>query len=163
MAVQQQEPVLLVGETGTGKTTAVQQLASQVRASILCNLVWLQNMLLLHGRLQVAVAQVRLWHCFMHSCAHCKAGQAVRKTESDSTVMFQTRLQLSEPVPATILLHAVCQASIATAAAACMPVLIASGSGLGVVQTLYQARNLLSHSLPFYRHQLLRVECVLSA
>ena len=35
LAVQQQEPVLLVGETGTGKTTAVQQLAARVRASIL--------------------------------------------------------------------------------------------------------------------------------
>ena len=51
VAVQQQEPVLLVGETGTGKTTAVQQLASRVRAGILCNHVWLQNTLLLHGRL----------------------------------------------------------------------------------------------------------------
>lgn len=30
MAVAQHEPVLLVGETGTGKTTLVQQIAQQV-------------------------------------------------------------------------------------------------------------------------------------
>ena len=66
----------------------------------------------------------------MHAYGQCKAGQAVRKTESDSTVMFSTRLQLSEPVPATRLLHAACQVGIAPAAAACRPVLTASRSGI---------------------------------
>ena len=32
VAVQQREPALLVGETGTGKTALAQQLASQVRS-----------------------------------------------------------------------------------------------------------------------------------
>ena len=33
VALQQQEPALLVGETGTGKTTLVQRLADQARAT----------------------------------------------------------------------------------------------------------------------------------
>ena len=43
MAASQQEPVLLVGETGTGKTTLVQHLAEQVSpAVILISLHWAQ-------------------------------------------------------------------------------------------------------------------------
>ena len=36
VAVQQREPALLVGETGTGKTALAQQLASQARHCLLC-------------------------------------------------------------------------------------------------------------------------------
>ncbi len=38
VAASQQEPVLLVGETGTGKTTLVQHLAEQVRCTQLSSL-----------------------------------------------------------------------------------------------------------------------------
>ena len=51
----------------------------------------------------------------MHTCEYCKAGQAVRKIESDSKVMFSTRLQLSEPVPDKNVLHAACQVGNALA------------------------------------------------
>ena len=41
VAASQQEPVLLVGETGTGKTTLVQHLAEQVfLAGVLVSLHW---------------------------------------------------------------------------------------------------------------------------
>ena len=37
VAAAQHEPVLLVGETGTGKTTLVQEIAQQVRAMGCCS------------------------------------------------------------------------------------------------------------------------------
>lgn len=48
VCVQQQEPVLLVGETGTGKTTLVQYLAEQVSMPLI---VMVSNLILL------------CWHC----------------------------------------------------------------------------------------------------
>ena len=39
VALQQAEPALLVGETGTGKTTLVQRLADQVGTFVLCCLL----------------------------------------------------------------------------------------------------------------------------
>lgn len=45
-AVQQREPLLLVGETGTGKTTIVQQLAAHVSASdkvCICSMLFCQH------------------------------------------------------------------------------------------------------------------------